>query len=300
MIEINGVNKSFGSLKALDNIVATIQEGSIFGLVGTNGAGKSTLLRILSGVLKADTGSALIDGEDVYENPSAKRKVCFLSDTAYFFPNATIQTMEDYYAIVYPGFNRERFDELTEKFGLSKKKKINSFSKGMKKQVSVLLGICTGTKYLLCDETFDGLDPVMRQAVKSIFALELMNRQFTPVIASHSLRELEDICDHVGLLHQGGILLSKDLEDMKFHIHKVQCVIPEPEKEEELLTELHVLQHEKRGSLLTVVARGTRQEILMSIEDKQPIFSEVLPLTLEEIFISETEVAGYDIKNLVC
>lgn len=299
MIEINGVNKSFGSLKALDNIIATIQEGSIFGLVGTNGAGKSTLLRILCGVLKADTGTALIDGEDVYENPHAKEKVCFLSDTAYFFPNATIRTMQNYYEIVYPNFNSERFEELVEKFGLDRNRKINSFSKGMKKQVSVLLGICTGTKYLLCDETFDGLDPVMRQAVKSIFAMELMNRQFTPVIASHSLRELEDICDHVGLLHKGGILLSKDLEDMKFHIHKVQCVIQDPVKEEELLTELHVLQHDKRGSLLTVVARGTKQEILMSIEDKHPIFSEVLPLTLEEIFISETEVAGYDIKNLI-
>ena len=299
MIEINGVNKSFGSLKALDNIIATIQEGSIFGLVGTNGVGKSTLLRILCGVLKADTGTALIDGEDVYENPHAKEKVCFLSDTAYFFPNATIRTMQNYYEIVYPNFNSERFEELVEKFGLDRNRKINSFSKGMKKQVSVLLGICTGTKYLLCDETFDGLDPVMRQAVKSIFAMELMNRQFTPVIASHSLRELEDICDHVGLLYKGGILLSKDLEDMKFHIHKVQCVIQDPVKEEELLTELHVLQHDKRGSLLTVVARGTKQEILMSIEDKHPIFSEVLPLTLEEIFISETEVAGYDIKNLI-
>ena len=299
MIEINGVNKSFGSLKALDNIIATIQEGSIFGLVGTNGAGKSTLLRILCGVLKADTGAALIDGEDVYENPHAKEKVCFLSDTAYFFPNATIRTMQNYYEIVYPNFNSERFEELVEKFGLDRNRKINSFSKGMKKQVSVLLGICTGTKYLLCDETFDGLDPVMRQAVKSIFAMELMNRQFTPVIASHSLRELEDICDHVGLLYKGGILLSKDLEDMKFHSHKVQCVIQDPVKEEELLTELHVLQHDKRGSLLTVVARGTKQEILMSIEDKHPIFSEVLPLTLEEIFISETEVAGYDIKNLI-
>ena len=299
MIEINGVNKSFGSLKALDNIIATIQEGSIFGLVGTNGAGKSTLLRILCGVLKADTGTALIDGEDVYENPHAKENVCFLSDTAYFFPNATIRTMQNYYEIVYPNFNSERFEELVEKFGLDRNRKINSFSKGMKKQVSVLLGICTGTKYLLCDETFDGLDPVMRQAVKSIFAMELMNRQFTPVIASHSLRELEDICDHVGLLYKGGILLSKDLEDMKFHIHKVQCVIQDPVKEEELLTELHVLQHDKRGSLLTVVARGTKQEILMSIEDKHPIFSEVLPLTLEEIFISETEVAGYDIKNLI-
>ena len=207
--------------------------------------------------------------------------------------------MQNYYEIVYPNFNSERFEELVEKFGLDRNRKINSFSKGMKKQVSVLLGICTGTKYLLCDETFDGLDPVMRQAVNSIFAMELMNRQFTPVIASHSLRELEDICDHVGLLYKGGILLSKDLEDMKFHIHKVQCVIQDPVKEEELLTELHVLQHDKRGSLLTVVARGTKQEILMSIEDKHPIFSEVLPLTLEEIFISETEVAGYDIKNLI-
>ena len=299
MIEINGVNKSFGSLKALDNIIATIQEGSIFGLVGTNGAGKSTLLRILCGVLKADTGTALIDGEDVYENPHAKEKVCFLSDTAYFFPNATIRTMQNYYEIVYPNFNSERFEELVEKFGLDRNRKINSFSKGMKKQVSVLLGICTGTKYLLCDETFDGLVPVIRQEVKSIFEMELMHRQFTHVIASHSLRELEDICDHVGLLYKGGILLSKDLEDMKFHIHKVQCVIQDPVKEEELLTELHVLQHDKRGSLLTVVARGTKQEILMSIEDKHPIFSEVLPLTLEEIFISETEVAGYDIKNLI-
>lgn len=299
MIEINGVNKSFGDIKALDNIIATIQDGSIFGLVGTNGAGKSTLLRVLCGVLKADAGMALVDGEDIYENPSAKEKVCFLSDTAYFFPNATIKTMADYYGIVYPNFNQERFGELTEKFGLDMKRKINTFSKGMKKQVSVLLGVCTGTKYLLCDETFDGLDPVMRQAVKSIFALELMNRDFTPVIASHSLRELEDICDHVGLLHRGGILLSKDLEDMKFHIHKVQCVIQDPAKEEELLTELHVLQHDKRGSLLTVVARGTKQEIMMSIEDKNPLFSEVLPLTLEEIFISETEVAGYDVKNLV-
>lgn len=299
MIEINGVNKSFGDIKALDNIIATIQDGSIFGLVGTNGAGKSTLLRVLCGVLKADAGMALVDGEDIYENPSAKEKVCFLSDTAYFFPNATIKTMADYYGIVYPNFNQERFRELTEKFGLDMKRKINTFSKGMKKQVSVLLGVCTGTKYLLCDETFDGLDPVMRQAVKSIFALELMNRDFTPVIASHSLRELEDICDHVGLLHKGGILLSKDLEDMKFHIHKVQCVIQDPAKEEELLTELHVLQHDKRGSLLTVVARGTKQEIMMSIEDKNPLFSEVLPLTLEEIFISETEVAGYDVKNLV-
>ncbi|MDY3918073.1 MAG: ABC transporter ATP-binding protein [Candidatus Limivivens sp.] len=299
MIEINGVNKHFGEIKALDNIAATIQEGSIFGLVGTNGAGKSTLLRVMSGVLEADSGVVLVDGEDVYENPHAKAKLCFLSDTAYFFPNATPKSMAEFYSVAYPGFSFERFYDLLDRLGMEKKRKISGFSKGMKKQVSILLGICTGAKYLLCDETFDGLDPVMRQAVKRIFAAELVNRTFTPVIASHSLRELEDICDHIGLLHKGGILLSKDLEDMKFHIHKVQCVLQDPRKEEQLVRELNIMQYEKRGSLMTIVARGTRQEILMCIEEKKPIFAEVLPLTLEEIFISETEVAGYDAKNII-
>ena len=299
MIEINGISKSFGNIKALDNVIAEIKDGNIFGLVGTNGAGKSTMLRVLCGVLKADTGIALVDGEDVYENSAAKAEICFLSDTAYFFPNATAKSMAEYYGIVYPRFNHERFNEMIEKFGLDINRKIKTFSKGMKKQVSVLLGVCSGSKYLFCDETFDGLDPVMRQAVKSVFAMELMNRDFTPVIASHSLRELEDICDYIGLLHKGGILLSKDLEDMKFHIHKVQCVIQDPVQEEQLLTNLHVLQHDKRGSLLTLVARGTRQEIMMAVEETKPLFAEVLPLTLEEIFISETEVAGYDVKNLI-
>ena len=169
----------------------------------------------------------------------------------------------------------------------------------MKKQVSVLLGICANTEYLFCDETFDGLDPVMRQTVKSLFASEILGRKFTPVIASHSLREIEDICDHVGLLHKGGILFAKDLDEMKLGIHKIQCVIPDPLMEDELLEELEVLQHDKRGSLLTIVVRGKYDEIQTRIMEKQPLFSEILPLTLEEIFISETEVAGYDIKNLV-
>jgi ABC-2 type transport system ATP-binding protein len=169
----------------------------------------------------------------------------------------------------------------------------------MKKQVSVLLGVCANTEYLFCDETFDGLDPVMRQTVKSLFASELLNRKFTPVIASHSLREIEDICDHIGLLHRGGILFAKDIDEMKLGIHKIQCVIPDAQLEEELLSELTVLQQDKRGSLLTVIARGSYDEVLQKIQEKQPLFSEILPLTLEEIFISETEVAGYDIKNLV-
>lgn len=168
----------------------------------------------------------------------------------------------------------------------------------MKKQLLVIIGVCADTKYLFCDETFDGLDPVMRQAVKSLFASEIMNREFTPVIASHNLRELEDICDHVGLLHKGGILLSKDLEEMKFNIHKIQCVLNDRQQEKELEKELKVLKVQHQGSLLMITARGTRSEIMEKIQKKNPLFMEVIPLTLEEIFISETEVAGYEIKNL--
>lgn len=299
MIEVEKVTKRFDDILALDHVSATIGESCIFGLVGTNGAGKSTLLRVLAGVLRPEEGQVKIDGLSVWENPQAKEKICFLPDTAFFFPNATAAVMRDYYCVLYPKFDRGRFDEMLARFELSPDRKLATFSKGMKKQVSVLLGICTNTEYLFCDETFDGLDPVMRQAVKSLFAAEILSRKFTPVIASHSLREIEDICDHVGLLHKGGILFAKDLDEMKLDLHKIQCVIPEPMLEEALLEELQVLQHDKRGSLLTIIVRGNYGEIERKIMEKQPLFSEILPLTLEEIFISETEVAGYDIKNLI-
>ena len=169
----------------------------------------------------------------------------------------------------------------------------------MKKQLSVILGICANTKYLLCDETFDGLDPVMRQAVKSIFIKEIEERGMTPVVASHNLRELEDICDHVGLLHRGGILLSRDLEDMKLNIHKVQCVLKQPEDLERLKQQLDIMKAEQRGSLVMITVKGAVDYIESTIAEKEPLFYELLPLSLEEIFISETEVAGYDIKNII-
>ncbi|MCH1982874.1 ABC transporter ATP-binding protein [Ruminococcus sp. OA3] len=299
MIEIKNIRKQFGDVQAIHDMSADIREGAVFGLVGTNGAGKSTFLRIVSGILKPDTGEVLIDGTPVYENRVAKEKLFFISDDQYYFPNASAKDMMEYYAMIYQDFDKRKFKEYLEKFGLDMERKINTFSKGMKRQVSVLLGICANTKYLLCDETFDGLDPVMRQAVKSMFVSEIMGRDFTPVIASHNLRELEDICDHVGLLHQGGILFSRDLEEMKCMIHKVQCVIPVTADEEQLLKELDVLQCIRSGSLLTITARGSKCEILERVERKNPLFCEILPLTLEEIFISETEVAGYDIKNLI-
>lgn len=297
MIEMKGISKKFDQIQAVSKVSGEIREGSVFGLVGTNGAGKSTCLRMMSGILKADEGEVLVDGQDIYENEEMKREIFFISDDQYYFPNSTPKEMMEYYRMFYPCFDEKRFEELAKKFGLEMGRRINTFSKGMKKQVSVLLGVCANTKYLLCDETFDGLDPVMRQAVKSIFALEIMNRNFTPVIASHNLRELEDICDHVGLLHKGGILLSKDLEEMKSNIQKLQCVVAEEEKMS-LLQELDILQMEQRGSLLTLTVRGEREKIEAVLRGKNPVFYEILPLTLEEIFISETEVAGYDIKKL--
>lgn len=298
MIEMKGVSKKFDQIQALTQVSGVIREGSVFGLVGTNGAGKSTCLRIMAGILKADEGSMMVDGQEIFENEEMKKEIFFISDDQYYFPNATPKEMMEYYRMFYPCFDEKRFEELIKKFGLDMRRRLNTFSKGMKKQVSVLLGICANTKYLLCDETFDGLDPVMRQAVKSIFAMEIINRDFTPIIASHNLRELEDICDHVGLLHKGGILLSKDLEEMKSNIQKVQCVVSEEEKME-LYKELEILQMEQRGSLLTLTVRGEREKTEKVIRGKNPVFYEILPLTLEEIFISETEVVGYDIKSLL-
>ncbi len=298
MIEAVNLTKRFEDITAVDHINAEIRDGSVFGLIGTNGAGKSTFLRLASGVLKPDEGSITIDGQEVFENRTAKKRFFYISDDQYFFSNSTPGEMMVYYGKIYPGFDRERFHRLMKAFGLDEKRKIRTFSKGMKKQVSVICGVCAGTDYLFCDETFDGLDPVMRQAVKSIFAEDMEDRNLTPIIASHNLRELEDICDHVGLLHKGGILLSKDLDDMKLNIHKIQCVLPDG-LEPDQLAGLSMVSIERRGRLCLLTVRGTREEIEKVIASYDPVFYECIPLTLEEIFISETEVAGYDIRKLI-
>lgn len=298
MIKAENLTKKFDNIIAVDHVSAQIREGSVFGLIGTNGAGKSTFLRMLSGILKPDEGSVTIDGETIFENEKVKRKFFYISDDQYYFNNATPLDMLEFYGRVYPEFNRERFHSLMGSFELEERRKIHTFSKGMKKQLSVVLGICAGTDYLFCDETFDGLDPVMRQAVKSIFANDMAERNLTPIIASHNLRELEDICDHVGLLHRGGILLSRDLDDMKLNIHKIQCVLKDGMTPEDL-TSMNLVKTEKRGKLCTITVRGTREEVEGMMEAYEPVFYEVIPLSLEEIFISETEVAGYDIKKII-
>ena len=258
MIEIKGCSKTFDDIKAVSQVSLDIGDREVFGLVGSNGAGKSTLLRMMAGIIKPDTGEILIDGKPVYENEEAKSQFFYISDDSYFPVVYTPNDMVRFYRNFYPGFQMQRYTRLMKQFHLDEKRKIGTFSKGMKKQLLVIFGVSAGTKYLFCDETFDGLDPVMRQAVKSLFAAEIMNREFTPVIASHNLRELEDVCDHVGLLHEGGILLSKDLEEMKLHIHKIQCVLTDREREKELEKELDILKIQHQGSLLLITARGTR------------------------------------------
>ena len=299
MIEIKGISKNFDGHKAVDNVSVSIKENTVFGLIGTNGAGKSTLLRMVSGVLKPDAGYILIDGRPVFDNTEAKKDIFFISDEPYFFTNCNASDMQKYFSVIYPEFDTEQYYQMLDNFGLAKRRKISTFSKGMKKQLALICGVCSKAKYLLCDEAFDGLDPVMRQGMKSIFADEMEKRGLTPVIASHNLRELEDICDHVGLLHKGGVLLSKELLDMKCNIQKVQCLFSSEEAKVQTMDKLTLMKADTRGQLNTLTVRGSREEVLALFGNADTVFYEVLPLSLEEIFISETEVVGYDIKKLI-
>ncbi|MBQ6636786.1 MAG: ABC transporter ATP-binding protein [Lachnospiraceae bacterium] len=299
MIKLENINKSFGKYPAVSDVSLNIEDSQVFGLVGTNGAGKSTLLRMISGVLRQDSGRITLNGQPVYNRPDVKQQIFFIPDDPYFFPNGNAADMCSYYKTVYPYFNPFLFEKMLGDFSLDPKRPVRNYSRGMKKQLAVLCGICSGAQYLLCDETFDGLDPVMRQAVKSIFANYMSQRDLTPVIASHNLRELEDICDHVGLLHKGGLLLSRDLEDMKLGLQRIQFVFAEGTDPETALAGLDILDSSARGRLHMLTVRASREEVLSRFEKINTVFFEILPLTLEEIFISETEVAGYDIKNII-
>ncbi len=301
MININNVRKSYdGKTFAVNNLTMTMAEREVFGLVGTNGAGKSTLLRMLSGVLMADAGELIVDGQNVYDNPDVKKEIFFIPDDVYYFPSAAAEDMAEYYRGVYPDtFSMDRFNYLMNNFHLDKTKKIAAYSKGMKKQLSIILGICAQTKYLLCDETFDGLDPVMRQAAKSLFAKDMEDRGLTPILTSHNLRELEDICDHVGLLHQGGVLLDRDLNDMKLSISKIQCVFNNDKDRENAEKQLDILINSHQGRVYNYTVNHPREQVEDIFRGIDTLLFEVLPLTLEEIFISETEVVGYDIKKII-
>ncbi len=299
MIEARGLEKRFGSVSALHDVSLQIRDREVFGLVGTNGAGKSTFLRILAGVLRQDAGTVSVDGDPLSDDPEVRGRVFFVPDDPYYFPGATPDTMAAFFAGQYAGFDRQLFAKMADDLGLDRHRRVDTFSKGMKKQLTLLLGLSSGTKYILCDETFDGLDPVMRQGMKSVFARFMEDRGLTPVLTSHNLRELEDICDHMGLLHEGGVILSEDITAMKLGVQKVQCVFQPGIDPDRALEGLSVLVREQRGRLLTLTVRGTREEMEDHFSRQQTIFCEVLSPSLEEIFITETEVAGYDVKKII-
>lgn len=298
MIKVESVTKYYGDVCSLDEVTLQIPDGSIFGLIGSNGSGKSTLLRAMSGIFAVDEGRILFDGCNIWENTEQKAKLVYLSDEPYFLPHSSIEDMRNLFRSLYPTFDSVKFDKLLNLFGLPLRRKINTFSKGMQKQTSVLLGLSVCPKYLFCDETFDGLDPVMRHLVKRILMEDIAERGTTVVMASHNLRELEDICDHIALLHKGKLLFQNDLDDMKLSIQKIQAVFTESDAEEKL-REMPLLNLERRGSMFTIVARGTREEWEERLQAMHPQFYECIPLTLEEIFIAEMEENGYDFTEIL-
>ena len=292
MFEIKNVTKTFGDFKALDDLSMTVPAGTVYGLVGPNGAGKSTIIRHLTGVYRPDSGSITMDGQPVYENPVQKARIGYIPDDVFYFPSASLEEMRRYYRSMYPKFDDALFDRLYEIFQLPKKGQMRRFSKGMQKQAAFHLTICTRPDVMVLDEPVDGLDPVMRRQVWNLILSDVAQRGTTVLISSHNLRELEDICDHVGIMDHGKMLLERSLADMQGATHKVQMVGEVPEG-------LEVLHESQVGRLKTLVVRGSAQEITDTVQAAQPVYFDVLPLSLEEIFIYELGGVNYEVKNIV-
>lgn len=296
MITINEITKCFGDVKALSSVSTVIGDGSIFGLIGSNGSGKSTLLRTICGIYKPDSGKILCDGQEIYENYELKQKIVYLSDEQYFAPAATLDDMRALYRSVYREFDDQRYCKMTDLFGLDRTRKINTFSKGMQKQSSLLLGMSLRPKYLLCDETFDGIDPVMRQLVRRMIAEDVAESGLTAIISTHNLRELDDLTDHIALMHRGEIVLDRELDDMKLSIHKAQVAYGDEVPD---FGGLEIISHHSSGKLHTITCRGSEQFVTDKLAATEPLYFEILPLTLEEIFISEMEDLGYDSDKII-
>ncbi len=292
MLEIQNLTKTFGSFKALDDLSMTVPEGAVYGLVGPNGAGKSTLIRHVLGVYRPDSGKITFDGQPVYENPMVKARICSIPDDIFYFPSATMEEMRQFYKGMYPQFDDALFIRLFDVFQLPKKGQIRRFSKGMQKQAAFHLSICTRPDMLVLDEPVDGLDPVMRRQVWSLLLAEVAQRETTVLISSHNLRELEDICDHVGIMDHGKMLLERSLADMQGSTHKLQLVGETPEG-------LKVLHESCSGRLRTLIVRGDPQEITLRVSASAPTYFDLLPLSLEEIFIYELGGVNNEVQNIV-
>ena len=294
MIEVKNVVKTFDGFAALNDATLSVPTGAVYGLVGPNGAGKSTIIRHLTGIFRQDSGTVRLGGEDVWENAALKAKIAAIPDDWYYFNSAGIGDMMRFYKGFYPNFSTERYEKLREVFELDEKRPIRRFSKGMQKQAAFWLALSAMPDYLILDEPVDGLDPVMRQAVKSLFASDMAERNLTPIIASHNLRELEDICDHVGMMHAGRMLLERSLAELQENIVKVQLVTAQP-----LPEDLAVLHASTLGRVQTLIIRGEPAQTAERLAGTKPLLCDLLPLSLEEIFMYELGGSGYDVKKLM-
>ena len=292
MLEMKNVTKSFGRFKALDNLSMCVPKGSVYGLVGPNGAGKSTAIRLMTGIYRPDSGSITLEGMPVYENPANKVRMGYIPDDIFYFPSASMEEMRKFYKGIYPQFDDTLYEKLFEAFSLPRKSPIRRFSKGMQKQAAFHLSLCTHPELLILDEPVDGLDPVMRRQVLSLILSDVAGNGTTVLISSHNLRELEDICDHVGIMDQGKMLLERSLADMQGATHKLQLVGDVPEG-------LKVLHESQAGRLKTLIVRGDAREISLKVSASAPVYFDVLPLSLEEIFIYELGGVNYEVKNIL-
>ena len=298
MIQTIDLTKKFDDFTALDTFSVTIPDGSIYGLVGSNGSGKSTLLRLISGIYRPDGGSVLVEEQNPFENPAVKNNIFYVSDDLYFLPQSTMDDMAKFYASLYPGFDATVYSDVCGYFPISGQKKLNTFSKGMRRQAALVLALACRPRYLLLDEAFDGLDPVIRGAIRKILSDRVAGENMSAVIASHNLRELEDLCDHMGLLHQGKVVFQREIDEVKLGFCKVQAGFREMPSDE-AYQHLNIMQRETSGSVVNLIVRGASSEVLAYMESLNPLFAEVIPLTLEEVFIHEMEVVGYDYNKII-
>ena len=298
MITASFVTKRFEDTIALNKLNCTIPEGCVYGLVGSNGSGKSTLLRLISGIYRPEEGQITIDGQEVYDDPDVKKRIVFVPDELYFLPHASLRRMEQLYASVYERFSHERFEALLREFSLDPNKMLSAFSKGMRRQAATILALSCRADFILFDETFDGLDPVMRNLVKNLLYAEVMERNATAVVTSHSLRELEDTCDQLALLHNGGIIFESDVDHLKTSLFKVQIAFND-EYGPERFEGIDILNYLRRGSVATMIVRGDRDETEAKLKAMEPVLFEVLPLSLEEVFVYEMGQRGYAFSEVL-
>lgn len=299
MIKTVSLTKTFGPTTALENLSTTIESGSIYGLVGSNGAGKSTLLHLLAGIYRPTSGSIEIDGQPVYENSACKQQIFFIPDEIYQQPGASMESMAKLYACLYTQWSQQRYEQLVQRFPIDPKRKLSTCSKGMRRQIAIILGMSCMPKYLLLDEALDGLDPVIRVAVRKLISDDVIERGTTVLIASHNLRELEDLCDQVGLLHGGHILFQRELDQLRCDFAKIQFAARPLPSREQLAQLFPIISMHSSGSIAEMVVRGNPIQIQQKLSVFHPLLCETVPLTLEEIFITEMEAVGYDYNNVI-